>query len=250
MSMKNVVFAAVLAALCAALPAPASAQLGFIKKQLKQKIVHTVVDSALNRVAGAPADSTPTAAPVMPAAPAQPAESTAATPAASSRIGGFLKKRLGQKVLHAPADSGRSRAAEPAAHSATAPGRGSSAARAATAPQKAADADPLVVQITPQALDGLEKFIAQQKAQRDRPEQPAGYALGMAAGGDPPATVRFSMMTQRVVAFCAATTDPQTAALLSMYGNPNDVNKSFEPSEIAALRPRCAKLMALLRSDS
>ena len=75
MSMKNVVFAAVLAGLCAALPAPASAQLGFIKKQLKQKIVHTVVDSALNRVAGAPADSTATAAPVVPAAPAVPAES-------------------------------------------------------------------------------------------------------------------------------------------------------------------------------
>lgn len=250
MSMMNSVRAAMLVAILAALPAPASAQLGFIKKQLKQKIVHTVVDSALNRVAGAPADSTTGAAPVVPAESAAPAESTAAAPGASSRIGGFLKKRLGQKVLHAPADSGRSEAGRSATQPAASAGRGSAAARAATAPQKAPAADALVVQITPQALDGLAKFIGQQKAQRDRPEQPAGYAVGMAAGGDPLATVRFSLMMQRVVAFCAATTDAQTAAMLSMYGNPNEVNKSFEPSEIAVLRPRCPKLMALLRSDS
>lgn len=241
MSLKIAARAAALVVILAALPAPASAQLGFIKKQLKQKIVHTVVDSALNRVAGPAADSSKAAAPAV------PAESTAAAPSTSSRVGGFLKKKLGKKILPAADSQGGAATQSSTARAAASPPSSASATGAAA---QGVQFDALVVEITPQSLAQLEKFLTAQKAQRDKPEQPAGYALGIGAGGDPTAIVRFSMMTQRVVAFCSATTDPQTAAALSMYGSPNELSKSFEPSEIAVLRPRCPKLMSLFRSDS
>ncbi len=240
--------AAALVALFAALPAPASAQLGFIKKQLKQKIVQEVVDSALSKVAGQD-DSTKAA----PAAAAGAQDTTArpqgASAAAASGIGGFLEKRLGSKLGHA-ADTAQSRGTEqPAGTGQPAPAAGTGTGRptAAAGPQF----DEFVVEITPQSLGQLEKYLATQSAQRNEGEHQAGNIATAFARTDQLSTVRFSLMTQRVVAYCAATQPGETAAAMSMYGGGADeLQKSFTPAEIKVLRPRCPSLMALLKKES
>ncbi len=238
--------AAALVALFAALPAPASAQLGFIKKQLKQKIVQEVVDSALSKVAGQ--DDSAKAAP----AAAAGAQDTTARPqgasaAAASGIGGFLKKRLGSKLGHA-ADTAQSHGTgQPAGAEQAAPRAGTGKPTAAAGPQF----DEFVVEITPQSLGQLEKYLATQSAQRNEGEHQAGNIATAFARTDQLSTVRFSLMTQRVVAYCAATQPGETAAAMSMYGGgANELQKSFTPAEIKVLRPRCPSLMALLKKES
>ncbi len=90
MKLLNAARGAALVALFALVaPAPASAQLGsFLKKQLKQKIVHAVVDSAVSKVMGQGEDSSSAATADGTGAPEAPA-----VPAAAGRaLAGMLPK--------------------------------------------------------------------------------------------------------------------------------------------------------------
>ncbi len=203
--MKTLNFAraaAMLAVIALALPAPASAQFGFIKKQIKQKILSAVVDSALNKVAG------------------QPTDSTAAT--------------------RAPQRSG----ASGASHT-TGATRGTSAAASPEAPQF----DEYVIEITPKSLDGLEKYMAAQKGKARSSDRASLQALMGAPGGNSLAVVQYSLMTQRVVAYCS-TISPSAPSVAALGMTEKEMEKQFTPSELRTLRPRCQRIMSLMGDES
>lgn len=163
---------ALIALLIGIMPAPASAQLGFLKKQLKKKVVETVIDTALSKVAG------------QAVAANQPTDSGARVTA-------------GQSLAQAP------------------------------------KFDKYVVEITPQALDHLEKFLTTKQEK------------------DPQTLVQMSLMTQRVVAFCAAA-EPAGGggAAVSALSTISGLYKAYTAAEMATLKPRCAKIAALFKSGS
>ncbi len=183
--MTGIRSAALVALLAAALPAPAHAQFGFIKKQIKEKIVHTLIDSAVSKVAGGPLDSA----------------RTGAGPAAAA-----------------------------------------TQARPSAAP-KGPHFDDMVIEITPRSLDVLEKYLKMHKEQAAS-GRPAPQALAFTPDQK---TVQFSLMTQRVVAFCsAAAPEGAAGAAMSAMAVANDLQGQYTPTEIATLRPRCHRLMSLL----
>ncbi len=196
--------AAALVALLAALPAPASAQFGFIKKQLKQKIAHAVVDSALSRLGESPLDSTDDGAGKAPAKGKAPGTSAAGS-------------------TSAPAGRNAPAAAGP-------------------------HFDDYVIEITPLSLDRLEKYLVALKT--DGNAEATG-AKARATQTDPLGTVQLGLMTQRVMAFCAAAA-PQGkgGAVVSALSASNGLYNAYKPSEMAVLRPRCGKLMPLIGDES
>ncbi len=184
--------AALVALFAVALPAPASAQFGFIKKQLKNKIVNAVVDSAASKVFG-PADS-----------------AGGKTPGTSAAAGATRATRTGA---------------------------------AAEGPQF----DEFVVEITPRSLDGLEQYLTDLKSGQQTGGAAARASAHASQKQEPSSIVQYSLMTQRVVAFCAAAASSgKGGAALGALAGANGLYKSYTPTEIAALRPRCARLTALM----
>ncbi len=198
MTLVNAARGAALVALFALVaPAPASAQLGgFLKKQLKNKIVHAVVDSAVSKVMSQSDDSTSATATAGKAAPETPA-----LPAGARRaLAGMLPQGSN------PGGS--------------------------------------MVEITPPVLDKLEKFLAAQKAD---PEG-AAKALreGKNVGPDGLTLVQYGLVTQRVLFFCATANQSNrgSTALGALSAAAGGYN-AYTPTEAAAIRPRCARITAL-----
>lgn len=191
--------AALVALLALVAPAPASAQLGgFLKKQIKQKLVHTVVDSALNKIAGQRADSASEGKPDGDAAgaPVAPATSNAARRA--------LASVLNQGPIH----------------------------------------DDNMIQITPGVLDKLEKFLAAQKADPEGAARALREGKNVGPGGL--TLVQYGLVTERVLFFCATArqSNPGSNALGALATAAGSYN-AYTATEIAAIRPRCARIAAL-----
>ncbi len=200
MKLTHLIRGAALVALFAtALPTPASAQFGLIKKQLKHKIIDAVVDSAASKVFGPAPDS---------------AKGTTARGAATA-------------------------ARDPRASAAQ-------GARAGAPSEGGPQFDDLAVEITPRSLDGLEKYLTELKAARQDPDAPT-LPAHTGQNEDPLRIAQYSLMTQRVVAFCATSASSgKGGAALKALGLSSGMYKSYKPTEIAALRPRCARLTALI----